>query len=159
MFCRKRVFDFLTKPRAYLMYNRCESQNVANDCQRAEVDEMDEVDVLYRMIELETRGHEPEVLKSYDWFLNEAAKQLGIQIGESRVPKKLMERRSLLKSAFVHKKHFAQYEIRTHFRIFQLKHLTGSTADTYIEYAERNLPEGVAMKVTKHAIERLPEYR
>lgn len=33
--------------------------------------------------------------------------------------------------------------------IFQLKHLTGSTADTYLEYIQRNLPEGVAMKVTK----------
>ena len=27
--------------------------------------------------------------------------------------------------------------------------LTGSTADTFIEYIQRNLPEGVAMKVTK----------
>ena len=28
-----------------------------------------------------------------------------------------------------------------------LKHLTGSTADTYLEYIQRNLPEGVSMKV------------
>ena len=28
-----------------------------------------------------------------------------------------------------------------------LKHLTGSTADTYLEYVQRNLPEGVSMKV------------
>jgi len=27
--------------------------------------------------------------------------------------------------------------------------LTGSTADTFMEYVQRNLPEGVAMKVTK----------
>jgi hypothetical protein len=27
--------------------------------------------------------------------------------------------------------------------------LTGSTADTFLEYIQRNLPEGVAMKVTK----------
>lgn len=33
--------------------------------------------------------------------------------------------------------------------IFQLTDLTGSTADTYLEYIQRNLPEGVAMKVTK----------
>ena len=31
----------------------------------------------------------------------------------------------------------------------QLKHLTGSTADVFLEYVERNLPEGVALKVTK----------
>lgn len=27
--------------------------------------------------------------------------------------------------------------------------LTGSTADTFLEYIERNLPEGLALKVTK----------
>lgn len=27
--------------------------------------------------------------------------------------------------------------------------VTGSTADTFMEYIQRNLPEGVAMKVTK----------
>lgn len=31
----------------------------------------------------------------------------------------------------------------------QYKHLTGSTADTLLEYIERNLPEGVALKATK----------
>lgn len=33
------------------------------------------------------------------------------------------------------------------FCVLQMKRLTGSTADTYLEYVERNLPEGVAMKV------------
>ena len=32
---------------------------------------------------------------------------------------------------------------------FQFKHLTGSTADTMLEYIQRNLPEGMAMKTTK----------
>ena len=32
---------------------------------------------------------------------------------------------------------------------YQMEHLTGSTADTFLEYIQRNLPEGVAMKVTK----------
>ncbi|XP_076325982.1 small ribosomal subunit protein uS10m-like [Tachypleus tridentatus] len=36
--------------------------------------------------------------------------------------------------------------------------MTGSTADTYLEYIQRNLPEGVAMKVTKHAIEKVPDH-
>jgi len=31
----------------------------------------------------------------------------------------------------------------------QVERLTGSTADTFLEYIQRNLPEGVAMKVTK----------
>lgn len=30
-----------------------------------------------------------------------------------------------------------------------LEKLTGSTAETFLEYIERNIPEGVAMKVSK----------
>jgi small subunit ribosomal protein S10 len=40
----------------------------------------------------------------------------------------------------------------------EFKHLTGSTADTFLEYIERNLPEGVALKVYKTAIEPLPQH-
>ena len=31
----------------------------------------------------------------------------------------------------------------------QLSKITGSTADTYLEYIQRNLPAGIAMKVTR----------
>jgi hypothetical protein len=34
--------------------------------------------------------------------------------------------------------------------------LTESTASTFMEYIQRNLPEGVAMKVTKHERRKLP---
>ena len=37
--------------------------------------------------------------------------------------------------------------LRTYYHFMTLKHLTGSTADTYLEYVQRNLPEGVSMKV------------
>ena len=36
-----------------------------------------------------------------------------------------------------------------------LKHMTGSTADTYLEYIQRNLPEGVSMKVIRHEVKKL----
>lgn len=39
----------------------------------------------------------------------------------------------------------------------EFKHLTGSTADTFLEYIERNLPEGVMAKVIKERIEPLYE--
>ena len=35
--------------------------------------------------------------------------------------------------------------------------LTESTKDTYLEYIQRNLPEGVAMKVTLDELKRLPQ--
>lgn len=42
-----------------------------------------------------------------------------------------------------------QYETRTYYTFVQYKNLTGSTADTLLEYVERNLPEGVSLKATK----------
>ena len=56
---------------------------------------------------------------------------------------------SLLKSVHIFAKHKVQYETRTYFRVMELLRVTGSTADTYLEYSQRMLPEGVAMKVTR----------
>lgn len=117
-----------------------------------------ERDILYKKLDVEVRGHDPAVLKSYEWFATKTAKELEITHTETLVPKKHMERLYLLKSIFVHRKHLVQYEMRTHFRIMRFKHLTGSTADTFLEYIQRNLPEGVAMKVTKVAIESMPSH-
>lgn len=36
--------------------------------------------------------------------------------------------------------------------------MTGSTLSTFLEYIERNLPEGVALKATKVEILSLPEH-
>jgi small subunit ribosomal protein S10 len=63
---------------------------------------------------------------------------------------------TLLKSVHIYKKHRVQYEIRTYFRFMQFNKLTGSTLDTFLEYIERNLPEGVALKVAKMELQDLP---
>ena len=60
---------------------------------------------------------------------------------------------SLLKSVHIFAKHKVQYETRTYFRVLELLRLTGSTADTYLEYSQRMLPEGVAMKVTRVSLD------
>lgn len=39
-----------------------------------------------------------------------------------------------------------------------MQRLTGSTCDTYLEYIERNLPEGCALKVTKIECQPLPDH-
>lgn len=67
-------------------------------------------------------------------------------------------RLTLLRSVHVHKKHRVQYEVRTYFRYLTFHKMTGSTLETFLEYIERNLPEGVALKATKTEIKRLPEY-
>lgn len=72
-----------------------------------------------------------------------------IKMNSFAVKKPVHEKLTVLKSAFVHKKHRVQYETRTYYRYLELLKLTGSTADTFLEYIQRNLPEGVAMKVTK----------
>ena len=42
-------------------------------------------------------------------------------------------------------------------RMLNLGRVTESTKDTYLEYIQRNLPEGVAMKVTTREMQRLPD--
>lgn len=41
-----------------------------------------EKDKLYSRLEIELKGIEPEVMKSYAWFSQRAAEHLGITIGE-----------------------------------------------------------------------------
>ena len=114
-------------------------------------DSTTEADDILSKIEIELRAHQPEVLESYNWFATTAAKHLEVTVDKAwadKDPHKL--RKTLLRSVFSQSKHRVQYEMRTHYSFIHLKNLTGSTASTYLEYIQRNLPEGVAMKVTKH---------
>ncbi|ODN01555.1 28S ribosomal protein S10, mitochondrial [Orchesella cincta] len=117
------------------------------------------LDKLYKTVELEVLAYEPSVLDSYQWFVISTARHLGIKVGKSWSPLKSDKLRfKLLKSAFVHKKHVVQYEVRTHHRFIIFHQLTSSTADTFLEYIERNLPEGVGLKVTRVEAKALPDY-
>ncbi|XP_058792382.1 small ribosomal subunit protein uS10m [Phymastichus coffea] len=115
-------------------------------------------DKLYKKIEIEVRGNDKAVLQSYGIFATTAADHLGITVGGNFAPRKATHQRlTLLKAKHVYKKHRVQYEFRTYYRFLEFLKMTGSTADTFLEYIQRNLPEGVAMKVTKTEIQRLPE--
>ncbi|XP_075145441.1 mitochondrial ribosomal protein S10 [Haematobia irritans] len=119
----------------------------------------EEKDKLYSKLEIELRGIDPAVLKSYSWFATTAANHLGIEVGNCWSPRKAQkERLTLLKSVHIYKKHRVQYEIRTYFRHMNFHKLTGSTLDTFLEYIERNLPEGVALNARKTEIQALPEH-
>ncbi|XP_056674218.1 28S ribosomal protein S10, mitochondrial isoform X2 [Monodelphis domestica] len=118
----------------------------------------DEPDTLYKHLSVLVKGHDKAVLDSYEYFAVLAAKELGISIKKVHEPPRKIERLTLLKSVHIFKKHRVQYEMRTYYRCLELEHLTGSTADVYLEYIQRNLPEGVAMEVTKTRLEQLPEH-
>nr|SVE73900.1 EOG090X0GP9 [Daphnia atkinsoni] len=119
----------------------------------------DTKDTLYRSVEIEVRSGEPAVLRSYEWFASYAAKQLGITIGKCWAPPKAHHNRlTLLKSIHIYKKHRVQYEIRTYFRHMTYERLTESTLETFLEYIQRNVPEGVAVKVTKKSVFSVPPY-
>ncbi|XP_037010739.2 28S ribosomal protein S10, mitochondrial isoform X1 [Artibeus jamaicensis] len=131
--------------------------DVPKDLTKPAITISDEPDTLYKRLSILVKGHDKAVLDSYEYFAVLAAKELGISIEVHEPPRKI-ERFTLLKSVHIFKKHRVQYEMRTLYRCFQLKHLTGSTADVYLEYIQRNLPEGVAMEVTKTKLEQLPEH-
>ncbi|XP_058449705.1 small ribosomal subunit protein uS10m isoform X2 [Malaya genurostris] len=116
-------------------------------------------DKLYSRVELEMKGIDPEVMKSYAYFAQTAAGHLNIEVGKHwALRKAIKDRLTLLKSVHIHKKHRVQYEIRNYYRFMHFHKLTGSTLDTFLEYIERNLPEGVALKVTKVEIQQIPEH-
>ncbi|KOB78138.1 Mitochondrial ribosomal protein S10 [Operophtera brumata] len=118
-----------------------------------------ELDKLYKKVELEMRGIDPAVLLSYSWFCVAAASHLGIEVTKSwALRKSEKERHTLLRCVHIYKKHRVQYEVRTYFRFVHLQRLTGSTCDTYLEYIERNLPEGCALKVTKIECQNKPDH-
>ncbi|KAI3364271.1 hypothetical protein L3Q82_011076, partial [Scortum barcoo] len=118
----------------------------------------EEPDTLFQKVSLVVKGHDKAVLDSYEFFATMAAKELGITISKVYEPSKDIERLTLLKSVHIFKKHRVQYEMRTHYRCIELSHVTGCTAQVYLEYIQRNLPEGVAMEVTKTTMEKVPDH-
>lgn len=113
-------------------------------------------DQLYKYIRLRCAGHEKQVLDSYEKFLQMAAKNLDVQYVRTEEPFRIIKRKTMLANRFVKKKYRVQYEIRNYFRHLLFQNMTGSTADTFLEYVERNLPEGVLLIVEKHRLDALP---
>jgi len=113
-------------------------------------------DVLYRHLWIKCTGHEVEVLDSYEEFLKTAARHLGINHVRTEAPFRFIKRRTLLASRHVHKKARVQYEFRHYYRNLLFENLTGSTADTFLEYVERNVPEGMLFTAEKHMLGNFP---
>lgn len=118
----------------------------------------DEPDTLYQKLSVLVKGHDRSVLDSYEFFATLAAQELGLTLEKVFEPPKHIDKLTLLKSVHIFKKHRVQYEMRTHYRCIKISRITGSTARVYLEYIQRNLPEGVAMEVTKTAVEKIPEH-
>ncbi|CAH2006330.1 unnamed protein product [Acanthoscelides obtectus] len=117
-----------------------------------------EPDKLYKVVELELRGNDPAVLKSFCKFASTTGQHLEIDCKTWNMRKPTHERFTVLKCVHIYKKHRVQYEYRTYYSFVQYKRVTGSTADTLLEYIERNLPEGVSLKATKVEVQELPDY-
>jgi len=113
---------------------------------------------LFGDVKLKVRGSDEAVLDSYTQFVQRAATTLNLDISGKIVIPMHIEKRTLLKSPHVYKTHRYQYELRTHARMLQLRQLTGNTADIFLEYIQRNLPEGVSMSVETTELESMPDY-
>ncbi|XP_044748271.1 28S ribosomal protein S10, mitochondrial isoform X2 [Coccinella septempunctata] len=108
----------------------------------------EELDKLFKTVEVELRGNDPAVLNSFIKFAKTAGNHLNIQSQTWHLRKPTHTRYTVLKSVHIYKKHRVQYEFRTYYSFISYKHLTESTASTLLEYIQRNLPEGVALKAT-----------
>jgi small subunit ribosomal protein S10 len=112
---------------------------------------------LYSKINIKVQSYEHPVLDSYMKFVLTAGKALGINIGGKAFLPTRIQKFTVLKSPHIYKKHRGQYEIRTHSRLVQIKEITGTTADVFLEYIQRNLPEGVTMTVYQESLNVLPK--
>ncbi|XP_037541424.1 probable 28S ribosomal protein S10, mitochondrial [Nematolebias whitei] len=136
----------------------CNSVHVATLSTTPTITVTEEPDTLIQKVAVLVKGHDRAVLDSYEFFATMAAKELGISIGKISEPRYQLDRLTVLKSIHIYKKHRVQYEMRTYYRCIELLHVTGCTAQVYLEYIQRNLPEGVAMEVTKTTMEKVPEH-
>ncbi|XP_031557845.1 28S ribosomal protein S10, mitochondrial-like [Actinia tenebrosa] len=115
-------------------------------------------DTLYPLVSVKVKGSDEAVLKSYTHFVTRAANILNIDISKTILLPTRKERYTLLKSPHIYKKHRAQYEIRTHSRLLQLRNITAETSDVFLEYIQRNLPEGISMNIEHTALKQMPDY-
>jgi len=113
---------------------------------------------LLSLLTLKVRGSDPAVLDSYTQFMRRAATVLNLDVSGKVILPMHIEKRTLLKSPHIFKKHRYQYELRTHARMLQVRELTGDTSDIFLEYIQRNIPEGVSMSVEQTELEPVPEY-
>lgn len=113
---------------------------------------------LFSQINLVVKGSDEAVLDSYAQFMTRAAKILNIDVSGRTILDTHIEKRTLLKSPHIYKKHQVQYEVRTHGRMVQVRQITGSSADIFLEYIQRNLPAGVSMNIEQTELMDIPEY-
>lgn len=151
----------LIQSKSFNLINKCvlgKYSLIANNLTTTNKHSDQELDDLFKRVVVQVRAHDPSILESYKTFVQLTSKELEINLNEIREPDRFIERWTLLKSRFSNRKHMRQYEMRTYFKEFEFKHLTGSTCDTLLEYIQRNLPEGVAMHVHKTKINQLPQH-
>lgn len=146
----QRLIGSLTQTCSRLSYRASSSVAGVKDVEKERPDD------LYRELWLRCQSHDSAVLDSYEIFLRTSARHLDIEYVKTEAPWRLIQKRTLLSSRFVHKKNRTQYEFRTYYRHLLFKNLTGSTLDTFLEYVERQLPEGILMITEKHKIDTLP---
>ncbi|KAI6194190.1 Cysteine protease [Aphelenchoides besseyi] len=89
--------------------------------------------------------------------LENACQQLDIESSDIRHLPYVRWLQWALRSKFAHKKNKLHYETRTYIKQMDVRNLTGSTASTFLEYIERNIPEGVAMRVGYEELAPLPD--
>uniref|UniRef100_A0A915EH38 Gamma-glutamylcyclotransferase family protein n=1 Tax=Ditylenchus dipsaci TaxID=166011 RepID=A0A915EH38_9BILA len=103
-------------------------------------------DKLFRSVEIEVRGHDKAVLKSYLEFLKNTIAHLELRRTEVRTLPYIRWIQWALRAKFAKKKYKLHYETRTHISQITVLDVTGSTASTFLEYIQRNIPEGPGIK-------------
>ncbi|KAI1724664.1 ribosomal protein s10p/S20e domain-containing protein [Ditylenchus destructor] len=114
-------------------------------------------DKLFRSVQLDIYGHQKEVMFSYMSYLKLVCSHLEVKKSKVLRLPTVKWYQYALRCKFAKKKYKLHYETRTHIHRLSLYDVTGSTASTFLEYTQRNLPEGIGMKVTYDELCFLPD--
>eukprot|EP00117_Sycon_ciliatum_P014080 scpid91388/ scgid14491/ Probable 28S ribosomal protein S10, mitochondrial len=111
----------------------------------------------YREVHMEVYAYDHILLESYCIYVRYAAACLGIHCSSAVKYPQLIHKTTVNKSPFIFSDAKAQYEMRQYQTSVYLWNVTGTTANVFLEYIQRNLSAGLGMNVHTETLERLPK--
>jgi len=119
--------------------------------------ESEEVDELYRGIDILLLAHAPAILDAYAEFIRMAAAELDVDFGGFSDPLIHQNKWRVNKSTFKYGKHKIEYMSRSYKKVVHLNYLTGSTRDILLTYIQSNVPAGVGIEVRSFKLVQFPD--
>jgi len=119
--------------------------------------ETDEIEQLYRGIDVLLLAHSPNVIDAFAEFIKLAAEEFEVDFGGFSDPLVHQDKWRVNKANTNFGKHKMEYAARSYKKVVHLLHLTESTREILLYYIESNVPPGVGIEVRSFKLVPFPE--